>query len=69
VRRQEVPQRLEKFASVVAVSSRYGGANIIQQHVTYFFSAMVLTQQILGQCRCHYFWDVLVLGDRHDLRL
>ena len=67
--RQEMPQRHEKLACVVAIVPMERGANVIPQHVPDRLGTVRSRKQVLAERSGCDFRYVLMLGDRQDLRL
>lgn len=58
-------QQSQNMSFIPAIELRL--ANIIDNHVTYFFAAMFEGQEVLSECRCSDFRQVFMLCDSKHL--
>ena len=67
--RQEVPQRHEQLARMLAVVAGQRRADVVAQHVADGLGAVLLVQEIVGERYGGDLRNVLMLGNGEDLLL
>jgi len=67
MRSQKVVEHVEKVPDMLSIVARLAGADVIDNHVTDLFRAMLLVRQILSKRGRGHFGHMFVLGDGKHL--
>jgi len=66
---QKMVKHMQEGQSMSLILALLGPADVIHDHVSDFFHAMLSLQKILSEGGSGDFWQMLMLGDRENLLL
>jgi hypothetical protein len=69
VRDEEMMQNMEKGQYVPLVAGPLSFSNVVNDHISYLFAAMLVRQKVLSEGCCDDFRQMLMLSDSEHLLL